>query len=558
MDHLTKGSCEFGSQLDEWDEYQAMHDETSVLDSPSVARVRQVVDKTKTEGHCGLNNLGNTCYMNSALQCLSNTPLFRKALLNYEPTELEGVTKHLRELLATMWMPGACATTPSSFKQALGALNPRFGGFSQEDSSEMLNFLFEGIHDTFVPKCKDAVPEIDSTLPQEEQVREAWKAHQARGDSLISRLFTGLYKSTVACDFCKAESATYEPFQMLSLPVPRPDTRVTFIIIPMFAEPVTKHGCIRQSSPETIKEALEALNMPFSVNRAVVITSGSFAPRRVPLEKPMMHFGIHSNTATVIVAEVAHEADNLVEITLGGQPWMVRPTLNVQKLKESADELIRMLLDAYGLPDDVNLSELHFRQNNITVTSDTLDPSHHGVTVISLELPRAIRTLVECPRSVNMTPKPEPALTLADCFQAEFDRDMLDGVNMWRCPSCKEPRKASKQLTVARTPPVLIIHLRRFDATSGYGSKVDTLVDFPEHLDLADVMPQLPVDSPSRYTLNAVSHHSGSLSFGHYTASGRGADGKWLYFNDSRVSRASFESARASTAFLLFYSADDE
>lgn len=33
-------------------------------------------------GACGLVNLGNTCFLNTALQCLSHTPLFRAYLLS--------------------------------------------------------------------------------------------------------------------------------------------------------------------------------------------------------------------------------------------------------------------------------------------------------------------------------------------------------------------------------------------------------------------------------------------------------------------------------------------
>ena len=43
---------------------------------------------------CGLHNVGNTCYMNSALQCLRHTKQFREYLLG----ELDKCTEFLRKL----------------------------------------------------------------------------------------------------------------------------------------------------------------------------------------------------------------------------------------------------------------------------------------------------------------------------------------------------------------------------------------------------------------------------------------------------------------------------
>ena len=106
------------------------------------------------------------------------------------------------------------------------------------------------------------------------------------------------------------------------------------------------------------------------------------------------------------------------------------------------------------------------------------------------------------------------------------------------CPQCKVKRRATKKLSLARLPPVLMIHFKRFEANGRFSDKVDTFVDFPmKNLDLTNYMPpplppgvdksqlngglpmsledprnQLP---PYRYDLYGVTNHYGNLSSGH-------------------------------------------
>lgn len=101
------------------------------------------------------------------------------------------------------------------------------------------------------------------------------------------------------------------------------------------------------------------------------------------------------------------------------------------------------------------------------------------------------------------------------------------------CPRCKVPRKATKSLSIARLPPVLLIHLKRFTTANGvFWDKSETPVIFPiKHLDLTRYIPPSPAQiegknpsgpasptsttGPFLYDLFAISNHMGSLSNGH-------------------------------------------
>jgi ubiquitin C-terminal hydrolase len=106
------------------------------------------------------------------------------------------------------------------------------------------------------------------------------------------------------------------------------------------------------------------------------------------------------------------------------------------------------------------------------------------------------------------------------------------------CPRCKVPRKATKSLSIARLPPVLLIHLKRFTTTNGvFWDKSETPVIFPiKHLDLTRYIPPSPAQiegknpsgpasptsttGPFLYDLFAISNHMGSLGNGHCESPG--------------------------------------
>jgi hypothetical protein len=68
-------------------------------------------------------------------------------------------------------------------------------------------------------KPSTEIPEANGR-PDAEVAREAWEVHQKRNNSMILDTFGGQFKSTVKCPDCPRVSVTFDPYMMLSIPLP--------------------------------------------------------------------------------------------------------------------------------------------------------------------------------------------------------------------------------------------------------------------------------------------------------------------------------------------------
>lgn len=219
------------------------------------------------DGVVGLYNMGNTCYLNSSIQVLSHTPIFKdyftsKCYLNdintTNPLGHEGrLAQVIAVLINSLWKrfnqqvlhqpkrvtaPGsyapvsAPALTPKTFKESLGKFNEHFAGNEQHDAQELLAFVLDGLSEDLnrvVDKPYIQAPDSDGR-PDSEIADIWWSNHLKREMSIVVALFTGQYKSLLKCKTCGHESARFEPFSYLQLPLPEDDTiPVNLILYPI-------------------------------------------------------------------------------------------------------------------------------------------------------------------------------------------------------------------------------------------------------------------------------------------------------------------------------------
>lgn len=210
----------------------------------------------------GLRNLGNTCYMNSTIQCLNNT----SPLVTYLVTDmylydinrseksdsLWEVTDDFSYLVKALWSGQYRFITPRDFKSVVGRQQPMFAGYEQQDSQEFLTFLLDGLHESLNKvKTKPKIDEQDNDrLPDLVAAELAWKNHKLHNESIIVELFQGQLKSTIMCLTCHKASITFQAFMFLSLPIPSSNRCTLQDCLRQFSAPEKMTGSSRWKCPQ--------------------------------------------------------------------------------------------------------------------------------------------------------------------------------------------------------------------------------------------------------------------------------------------------------------------
>ena len=239
--------------------------------------------KVTDPGVCGLSNIGNTCFMNSALQCLSNSAPLRDMLLQLrkhpQPTlallpppvapangtdgssasplgtsgalttttnsllpaipedtaslsledarlrlsTLAPVTASFAELLEIMWSGQVRSTTPSDLKAVFAKRVKRFSGYEQQDSIEFLNAFLDVVHEELNPtkrkQYRERRDEEDAKYDDLALSKVYWENFRSNNQTPLLNMFYGQVRSVLQCLTCNKVSTSFDAFSCLPVPI---------------------------------------------------------------------------------------------------------------------------------------------------------------------------------------------------------------------------------------------------------------------------------------------------------------------------------------------------
>eukprot|EP00605_Chrysophyceae_sp_TOSAG23-4_P000558 GSChrysophyteH1.ASY1.ANO1.631.1 assembled CDS len=561
-----------------------------------------------------MDNLGNTCYLNSSLQALFHT-------------------EHLMDYFL------------------IAGLNSQFAGYQQQDAQELLDFLLVGLsEDLNLVEDKPYVEMPDSDdRPESELADIWWDNHQKRDLSVVTSLFSGQFRSSTSCS-CGHSSIRYEPFTLLSVAIPELLDRIFNVHV------ASRSGTVRDllkrllepSFPlhtHSVKDALDSrkivvADVAASRIRSLVpldqsldkindsdnlfffevctpdkpLTSpihglAAFVQRKIRLSAggglanfhlhvfglPMMEVvssnisgrELYSIVGMRVQAFINGSIDQLKSTTMGQfeyepnnsgagefEQGNIRPIENekaVGGMIPPLGFLLRFVVD--GTENVCSCSRCPWIARWLE-EGQTIAIDWH-MLVFEEMIDTAAIMKVEKHESAEKTAKSQ-RLPLYQCLEKFTENERLEG---FVCSKCKSDENMKRHFKFWRLPPILVIQLKRFQFNQTSRKKLNNHIDIPqEGLDLEPVKKIVKDNEKAtgntigctEYDLYAVVHHIGALGGGHYVATTRESrkphsspamanlSDRWLLFNDGQVSSISDNNdVTSASAYVLFYKRRD-
>ncbi|XP_077352699.1 ubiquitin carboxyl-terminal hydrolase 20 isoform X2 [Festucalex cinctus] len=548
-------------------------------------------DELKPRGLTGMKNIGNSCYMNAALQALSNCPPLTQYFLDcaglVRTDKKPALSKSYQKLISELWHKKRPSyVVPTSLSHSIKLLNPMFRGYAQQDTQEFLRCLMDQLHE----ELKEPLSECGGGESSDGDERLDGERSAAEDDFLScdSGSNSDRGSETPARDECdgvgtagdapaisekerlKEKRASGSPFRGPSRDMDEDaDVDTT---APERAEGEGDAGDVtdarhqennqgqgnNMSQPDNEAATQRAHSTPCSPVRSLQelhAKLSSTPPRSSPLRSASSSYPFKKAQLLPMSRKKkqSHYRSVISDIFDGSILSLVQ-CLTCDRVSTTVETFQDLSLPIPGKED---LAKLHSSiHQNLPVKANVCPETYGSQGWISFIMDSIRRFVVSCIPSWFWG----PMVTLEDCLAAFFAADELKGDNMYSCERCKKLRNGVKYCKVLRLPEILCIHLKRFRHEVMYSFKISNHVSFP--LEGLDMRPFLAKDSASQVTtydlLSVICHH-GTAGSGHYIAYCQNViNGQWYEFDDQYVTEVHETVVQNAEAYVLFYRKSSE
>ncbi|KAG3288167.1 ubiquitin specific peptidase 20 [Ictidomys tridecemlineatus] len=470
-------------------------------------------DDLKPRGLTGMKNLGNSCYMNAALQALSNCPPLTQFFLEcgglVRTDKKPALCKSYQKLVSEVWHKKRPSyVVPTSLSHGIKLVNPMFRGYAQQDTQEFLRCLMDQLHEELKEPAVAATVGLTDTRDSDSSDTD----EKREGDRSPSE------DEFLSCDSSSDRGE---------------------------GDGQGRSGGGSQAEAELL--------IPDEAGRAI--------SEKERMKDRKFSWGQQRANSE----QLDEDADvDTAMAALDDQPAEAQPpsppSISPCRTPEPDN-------DAHLRSSSRPCSPVHHREGHAKLSSSPprASPVRMGPSYVlkkAQALSTALTAFCLCRFVVSCTPSWfwGPVVTLEDCLAAFFAADELKGDNMYSCERCKKLRNGVKYCKVLRLPEILCIHLKRFRHEVMYSFKISSHVSFPlEGLDLRPFLAKECTSQITTYDLLSVICHHGTAGSGHYIAYCQNViNGQWYEFDDQYVTEVHETVVQHAEAYVLFYRKSSE